>query len=182
MEEQDEKSLEPSPKAYLISLMQAGYPWQKATAMAGPHISRSTAYSLLRAIQTRGDSAILDGRHGHPAKLREAMLQWLVTTCRANPQMPSREAQAALQEWFDIHVSIGHLNRVRAQLGMRNHVGRSKRLRWQSFFAEHSFKEPLLVPALAFSPMGCVENLVLLFAGVYQQGCIAQSRFRVTFS
>jgi transposase len=91
MEEQDEKSLEPSPKAHLISLMQAGYPWPKAAAMAGLHISRSTAYRLLRAIQARGDAAILDGRHGHPAKRREAVLQWLVTTCRANPQMPSRE-------------------------------------------------------------------------------------------
>ncbi|WP_149403267.1 hypothetical protein [Dictyobacter arantiisoli] len=127
MEEQDEKSLEPSPKAYLISLMQAGHPGPKATAMAGLHISRSTAYCLLQAIQTRGDAAIRDGRHGHPAKLREAVLQWLVTTCHANPQMPSREVQAALQEPFSIQVSIGHLNRVRAQLGIGNHVGRSKK-------------------------------------------------------
>lgn len=127
MEEQDEKSLKLSPKAYLISLLQAGHPWQKAAAMAGLHISRSTAYRLLQAIQTRGDAAILDGRHGHPAKLREAVLQWLVTTCRANQQMPSREVQAALPEQFSIHVSIGHLNRVRAQLGIGNHVGRSKK-------------------------------------------------------
>jgi hypothetical protein len=53
MEEQDEKSLEPSPKAHLISLKQAGHPWQKAAAMAGLHISRSTAYRLLQAIPTR---------------------------------------------------------------------------------------------------------------------------------
>jgi transposase len=127
MEEQDEKSLEPSPKAHLISLMQAGHPGPKAAAMAGLHISRSTVYRLLQAVQTRGDAAILDGRHGHPAKLREAVLQWLVTTCRANPQMSSREVQAALQEQFGIHVSIGHLNRVRAQLGIGNHVGRLKK-------------------------------------------------------
>jgi transposase len=127
MEEQDEKSLEPSPKVHLISLMQAGYPWQTAAAMAGLHISRSTAYRLLQAIQTRGDAAFQDGRHGHPAKLREAVLQWLATTCRANPQTPGRQVQAALQERFGIHVSIGHLNRVRAQLGIGNHVGRSKK-------------------------------------------------------
>lgn len=63
MEEQDEKRLEPSPKAHLISLMQAGHPWQKASAMAGLHISQSTAYRLFQAIQTQGDAAILDGRH-----------------------------------------------------------------------------------------------------------------------
>ncbi len=48
---------------------------------------------------------------------------------RANPQMPSREVQAALQEQFDIYVSIGHLNRVRGQLGIENHRGRSKKNR-----------------------------------------------------
>jgi hypothetical protein len=46
---------------------------------------------------------------------------------RANPQMPSSEVQAALQEQFDIYVSIGHLNRVRSQLGIENHRGRSKK-------------------------------------------------------
>jgi transposase len=129
MEEQMRKALNPREiaKAHLISLMQAGYPWQKAAAMAGLHISRSTAYRLFQAIQTRGDAAILDGRHGHPAKLRETVLQWLVTTCRANLQMPSRQVQTALQERFGIHVSISHLNRVRAQLGLGNHVGRSKK-------------------------------------------------------
>jgi hypothetical protein len=33
MEEQDEKSLAPSPKAHLKAHMQAGHPWQKAAAL-----------------------------------------------------------------------------------------------------------------------------------------------------
>lgn len=78
-------------------------------------------------VLTRGEAAFQDGRYGHPAKLREAVLQWLVATCRAAPQMPSREVQAALQDQFGVHVSLGHLNRVRAQLGIGNHVGRSKK-------------------------------------------------------
>ncbi|WP_126629514.1 hypothetical protein [Dictyobacter alpinus] len=51
MEEQDEKSLEPSKivKVLLISLMQAGSPWHKAATIAGLQISRSTAYRLLQA-------------------------------------------------------------------------------------------------------------------------------------
>lgn len=114
-------------KAHLVTLMQVGYPWQKAATTAGLQISRSTAYRLVQAVQSGGEAALLDGRHGHPTKLREAMLQWLVAACRANPQIPSREVQAALQEQFGIHVSIGHLNRVRAQLGIGNHVGRLKK-------------------------------------------------------
>jgi transposase len=129
MEEQDKKSLEPSKiaKMLLISLMQAGSPWHKAAATAGLQISRSTAYRLLQAVRARGEEALQDGRHGHPTKLREDILQWLVAACCANPQMPSREAQAGLQEQFGIHVSIGHLNRVRAQLGIGYHKGRSKK-------------------------------------------------------
>jgi transposase len=114
-------------KAHLIMLMQAGYPWHKAVAATGLHISRSTAYRLVQAAQTQGEAAFQDKRQGHPGKLRDAILQWLVATCHAHPQMPSREVQAALQEQFGISVSIGHLNRVRAQLGMKNHRGRSKK-------------------------------------------------------
>jgi transposase len=114
-------------KAYLVMLMQMGYSWQQAQTQAGLCISKSTAYRLLQAVQTWGEAAVQDGRHGHPAKLREAVLQWLLATCRAEPQMPSRVVQAALQEQFGIHVSIGHLNRTRVQLGIGNHVGRLKK-------------------------------------------------------
>lgn len=88
MEEQEARGNEHDQvaKKHLIMLMQAGYSWQKAAAMVGLQISRSTVYRLLQAVQTQGDAAILDGRHGHPAKLREAMLQWLVAICRANPR------------------------------------------------------------------------------------------------
>src|SRR5437879_2018275 len=99
MEEQEESKHEhnQAAKAHLALLMKAGYPWYKAVATAGLHISRSTAYRLLQAVQTRGEAAFQDGRHGHPVKLREAVLQWLIAICRAAPQMPSHEVQAALQ-------------------------------------------------------------------------------------
>ena len=129
MEEQEarDNGYDQAAKTHLVMLMQAGSPWHKAATTAGLQISRSTAYRLLQAGLTRGEAVFQDGRHGHLAKLRETVLQWLVTTCHANLQMPSREVQAALQEQFGIHVSIGHLNRVRAQLGVGNHVGRSKK-------------------------------------------------------
>ena len=129
MEEQEARGNEhdQAAKVHLVTLMQMGYSWQKAQAQTGLRISRSTAYCLVQAVQTRGEAALQDGRHGHPAKLREAVLQWLVATCRVAPQIPSRAVQASLQERFGIHVSTGHLNRVRAQLSIGNHVGRLKK-------------------------------------------------------
>ncbi|MBO0782048.1 MAG: helix-turn-helix domain containing protein, partial [Ktedonobacteraceae bacterium] len=129
MEEQEEgkRELARAAKAHLVQLMQAGYPWREAVAAAGLHMSRSTAYRLVQAVQTHGEAALQDKRQGHPAKLREAVLQWLVATCRAHPQMPSSEVRVALQEQFDIAVSLGHLNRVRAQWGMGKRVGCQKK-------------------------------------------------------
>jgi transposase len=108
--------------------MQAGHSWQEAATRAGIQTSRSAAYRLLQNARTRGKAAFQDGRHGHSAKLREAVLQWLLATCRAAPQMPSREVQAALQDQFGIHVSIGHLNCVRVQLGIGNNIGHQKKI------------------------------------------------------
>src|SRR5258708_16467581 len=111
VEKKEERSHEhdQAAKAHLVLLMQKGYPWQKAAAMAGLHISRSTAYRLGQAVQTRGEAAFQDARQVHPAKLRAAALQWLVAACRANPQMPTPPAQPPLHDPFALHVSIGHL-------------------------------------------------------------------------
>ena len=103
-------------KGRLIALMQAGHPWHEAAAMAGVQIGRSAAYQLLRNVRLRGEAALQDGRHGHRAKLRPPVREFLETTCREAPHTPSHVVQAALQERFGLLVSIGHLNRVRAQL------------------------------------------------------------------
>ena len=98
MEEQEERGHEhaQAAKAHLVTHMQMGYPWHKSAATAGLQIGRSTAYRLVQAVQTRGEAAFQDRRQGHPAKLREGVLQWLQAFCRAAPQTPSRAVQAAL--------------------------------------------------------------------------------------
>lgn len=110
-------------KGRLIALMQAGHPWHEAAVMAEVHIGRSAAYQLLRNVRLRGDAALQDGRHGHPAKLRPPVREFLEITCREAPDTPSHVMQAALQERFGILVSLGHLNRVRAELGIGSRTG-----------------------------------------------------------
>jgi transposase len=117
-----EKELQRSAKGQMVALMQAGHPWQEAAAMAGVQIGRSAAYQLLRNVRLQGEVALQDGRHGRPAKLCEPVRQWLETTCRQAPHTPSRLVQAALLERFGIVVSIGHLNRIRATLGVGSHL------------------------------------------------------------
>jgi len=79
------------------------------------------AYRLVRAVRTRGEEALEDGRHGHPSKLRGEARTFLEEYCRKAPQTSSSNVQAVLRERFDLSVSISQINRVRAALGLSNH-------------------------------------------------------------
>ena len=126
-------------KGQLVALMQAGHSWQEAATMAGVQISRSAAYRLLQKVRTQGEEGLRDGRHGHPAKLRGCVQQWLKDYCQAAPGTPSRIVQQALQNRFGIVVSISHLNATRAVLGLGSRTTplREKNLR-RTLTSNHS--------------------------------------------
>lgn len=108
-------------KAQLVTGMQAGQSWQTAAAQAGLPSSQSNAYRLWRAFRQRGETALEDGRHGHPIKLRGEVRTFLEAACRRDPFTLSSTIQAALRERFDLRVSISQINRARAALGVSNH-------------------------------------------------------------
>ncbi len=66
----------------------------------------------------RGDAALVDGRHGHASKLHPPIRAWLDAYCRGAPSASGPTVQAALRERFGLDVSVRHLNRVRAALGV----------------------------------------------------------------
>lgn len=105
-------------KAHLVAGMQEGHSWQIAAAKAHLQTSRSNAYRLWGAFRQRGETALEDGRHGHPSKLRGEARTFLEERCWQAPQTPSSTIQAALRERFDLRVSISQINRVRAALGV----------------------------------------------------------------
>ncbi len=110
-------------KLRLIMGMREGRPWRDAADAADLRTSRTAAYRLLQRVNAEGEQALVDGRHGHPSKLRETVRAWLGDYCRGAPGAPSRVVQTALQQRFGVTVSIGHLNRVRVALGLRDHHG-----------------------------------------------------------
>ena len=83
------------------------------------------AYRLLRAVRSRGNTALQDGRHGHPSKLRGEARAFLEACCRDAPCTSSPTLQAVLRERFDLQVSVSQINRVRAALGLSNPSRRS---------------------------------------------------------
>jgi transposase len=100
--------------------MFAGHPWQSAVSQSGLHISRSTAYRLRKLARDEDKAAFvfLDDRHGHPSKLREPVLIWMVEFCTNNPQVASSRVQAELKTTFGREVSVSQINRVRAAHGV----------------------------------------------------------------
>ena len=79
---------------------------------------RTTVYRLLKRVQHEGESAFVDGRHGHPVKLRGEVLTFLIASCQATPSIASSVLQRAIIERFASAPSVSQLNRVRARLGL----------------------------------------------------------------
>ncbi len=119
-----EKEQDHAAKGQLVALMQAGHSWQEAASLADIQISRSAAYRLLQKVRTQGETGLQDGRHGHPAKLRGPVLDFLKDSCQAAPDTPSHVLQRSLEEHFDIRVSVSHLNATRAALGLGSRTAR----------------------------------------------------------
>ena len=108
-----------SAKAQVVAAMNQGQSWQEAVARGGLPMSRATAYRWQRRVRWEGEAALDDQRHGHVYKLREPLRRWLVTYCQQAPHTPSHRLQQILREKFNVDLSIGYLNEVRAALGVR---------------------------------------------------------------
>jgi transposase len=107
-------------KQQMLELMQAGVSWQEAATTAGVQTSRATAYRWKQEARTRGEAALQDGRHGHPAKVLPPVLHWLELRCQATSLVASSQVQGELQEQLGVRLSISHLNAVRAAHGWSN--------------------------------------------------------------
>jgi transposase len=107
-------------RVQVVEAMEQGLPWHEAAKQAGLQISQSTAYRLCQRMRQSGKQALQEGRHGHPAKMRGEVREFLEETCRQAPYTPSHKIQAQLAERFALSVSVSQLNRVRADLGISN--------------------------------------------------------------
>ncbi len=111
----------------MMVLMQAGQPWQEAARIAEVQTSRSTAYRWFHQFRTQGEAGLHDGRHGHVAKMRKPIREWLEARCRQEPNLPSSSLQQELNAHFGTLVSITHLNRIRAAQGLERHPARMEK-------------------------------------------------------
>jgi putative transposase len=107
-------------RVQVVEAMEQGLSWQEAAKHVGLEISQSTAYRLRQRMRQGGKQALLEGRHGHPIKLRGEVRQWLEQTCQRALHTPSHVIQTQLAQRFSLQVSVSQINRVRATLGVSN--------------------------------------------------------------
>jgi len=98
--------------------MLQGLSFQKAALQVTPTIKQAMAYRLTERVRTKGEQALVDGRHGHPFKVRGEILDLIQERCAANPRLSSPTLQHELLQRFDCLISTSQLNRVRARLGL----------------------------------------------------------------
>ena len=104
----------------LIESMFTGHSWQEALAQSQLHVSRSTAYRLVKLArdEEKAERAFLDDRHGHPYKITEPVRVWMTEFCTNHPQVASSRVQGELKSRFGVEVSVSQINRVRAKSGV----------------------------------------------------------------
>jgi|GEM_PF-299029 len=108
------------PKIQMLNLMLQGQSWAKATQQLGYPLKHSRAYQLLKEARAKGQVIWHDNRHGHPAKFRAEVRDWLKQVCQAAPQTTGKVLQTQIRQKFKQEVSTVHINRLRLQLGLAN--------------------------------------------------------------
>ena len=115
-------------KREIVRQVEQGVSASVARACSAIPTHRTTVYRLLKLVQSEGESALTDGRHGHPVKLCGEVLTFLKEHCQSHPSASSSAVQCLLHERFGLCISISQLNRVRAGLGLsRKSVPREKK-------------------------------------------------------
>lgn len=115
-------------KREIVKQIEQGASAQEARVQSTVPMHRATVYRLLKRVGNEGERAFVDGRHGHPVKLRGEVLAFVIEYCQADPCVSSPVVQRALQEHFGFAPSVSQLNRVRAHLRLsRRKVAREKK-------------------------------------------------------
>ncbi len=115
-------------KREIVRQVEQGTTVSDARRLCPVPMHRTTVYRLLKRAQREGERAFIEGRHGHPVKLRGEILTWVTDYCQSHPSAPSAEVQHLLAERFGLSASVSQLNRVRAAHGLsRQSVPRDKK-------------------------------------------------------
>ena len=115
----DQRQIRQAARQEIVRQVEQGTRASDARLRSVVPMHRTTIYRLLKRVQSEGEKALTDGRHGHPVKLCGEVLPWLLDYCQSHASISSSELQRLIAEQFSLSVSVSQLNRVRAAHGVR---------------------------------------------------------------
>lgn len=80
----------------MVRQVEQGASAKVARVSSAVAMHRTTVYRLLKRVQSEGEKALTDGRHGHPVKLRGEALTVLMERCQTTPCVASPALQRRL--------------------------------------------------------------------------------------
>jgi len=84
---------------------------------------RVTVYRLLKRVQSEGEKAFADERHGHAYRLCGETATFVRERCQAQSSISSSSLQCEILEKFGSAPSVSQLNRFRARQGLTRQTG-----------------------------------------------------------
>ena len=85
-------------KREIVRATSQGVSAHEARAQSLVPMHRVTVYRLLKRVESEGEGALVDGRHGHPYRLCGDTLTFLMEHCQAQPSLASSSLRQEMLE------------------------------------------------------------------------------------
>lgn len=115
----------------LLQRIEAGELFDQVCANLGLSIEAEDLPELQAKYEAGGRSweALIDGRYGHPQKAHSALREWMYECKREDKSLTARELASEIEEWFQVELSIGHINYLLRKAELTRPRGRPRRRR-----------------------------------------------------
>lgn len=113
----------------LLRRVEGGEPLDQVCADLGLTI-RATDLPKLQARYEAGGrtwEALVNGRYGHPQKAHSALREWMYERKREDEKLTARELAEAVDERFQVELSVGHVNYLLRKVELTRPPGRPLR-------------------------------------------------------
>ena len=102
-------------KREIVRQIEQGIETSVARIQSAVSMHRATVYRLLKQVQSEGERALIDGRHGHPVKFRGEALAFVREHCQTSPYVDGHRKPV----YSDVLIPRGLIGRLGVILGCR---------------------------------------------------------------
>lgn len=113
----------------LLQRVEAGEPLDQVCADLGLDVQAADLLRLQARYEAGGRTweVLVNGRYGHPQKAHSALREWMYERKREDETLTARELAEAVDEQFQVKLSVGHVNYLLRKVELTGPAGRPPR-------------------------------------------------------